>query len=140
MNLQESDNATYQVSGRCPVCGDEMAVTRLECRNCRSQLEGRFALGRFQRLNADQLRFVELFVQKRGKLVDVQRELDLSYPTVVARLNDVIHALGYEVESEEDGVAQSQAEAVATRRTILERIHRKEISADEGQRLLAGLR
>ncbi|MFQ5592901.1 MAG: DUF2089 domain-containing protein [Anaerolineae bacterium] len=91
---------TYPVPGRCPVCDDEMTVTRLHCRRCDTAVEGRFNLGAFAYLSAEQLNFAELFIRSDGKLTRVGEELGLSYPTVRSRLNDVIRALGYDVEEE----------------------------------------
>ena len=85
----------HPVIGRCPVCGDELAVTRLHCGSCDTQIEGRFQLGRFQRLSAEQLAFVEVFVKNRGIIKDVEAELGISYPTVRARLDDALRAMGF---------------------------------------------
>ena len=86
----------YPVLGKCPVCGESMIVTRLYCRTCDSALEGHFTLGRFYQLAPEQMAFVETFIRCEGKLTRVQEELSMSYPTVRARLNEVIRALGYE--------------------------------------------
>ena len=90
-----------QMPGRCPVCNNPMAVTRLQCQHCGTAVEGLFSLGRLQALTPEQVRFVETFIKCRGKIKDVQDELDISYPTVVARLNEVVRAMGYEVGEEE---------------------------------------
>lgn len=90
----------YSVPGRCPVCGDELMVTRLHCRRCDTTLDGRFDLGLLANLTAEQLRFAELFIRCEGKLTRVGDELDLSYPTVRSRLNDLIRALGYEISDD----------------------------------------
>ena len=92
----------HPVIGRCPVCGDELAVTRLHCGSCDTQIEGRFQLGRFQRLSADQLAFVEVFVKNRGIIKDVEAELGISYPTVRARLDDALRAMGFPAGGEDD--------------------------------------
>src|SRR5438270_12593502 len=83
---------------RCPVCSNALSVTRLQCGHCGTAIEGSFGLGRFQSLSPEQLKFAELFIKCRGKIKDVQEVLDISYPTVVARLNDVVRAMGYEVD------------------------------------------
>src|SRR5918911_209723 len=85
----------HPVIGRCPICHGELSVTRLQCRNCSTAVEGAFSLGPLQRLSQDQVRFVEAFVRNRGSLKDVGAELNMSYPTVNSRLNDILMALGY---------------------------------------------
>jgi hypothetical protein len=125
----ERGSTMYQVIGKCPICGGELTVTRLHCRNCDSALEGHFNLGKFYRLTPEQLHFVETFIKCEGKITRVEDELGLSYPTVRNRLNEVIRALGYEVPAE----ATMSAER---RREILAQLQAGEIAADEAAELL----
>ena len=125
----------YDVPGQCPVCGQQLHVTRLECGTCHTAIEGHFALDRFARLSADQLSFLEVFIKNRGVIKDIEADLGISYPTVRARLDDVIKALGFPVS--EDGLRPSQARE--ERRNILEALRAKQISADEAARRLAAL-
>ncbi|MBM3134027.1 MAG: DUF2089 domain-containing protein [Chloroflexi bacterium] len=120
----------YPVIGRCPVCGQEMEVSRLYCRSCDSSLEGHFALGKFYHLTPEQLHFVEIFVKCEGKIKDTEDELGISYPTVRAKLREVIRALGYEVPPEELGPTPER------RKVILDDLAAGKITADEAARLL----
>jgi hypothetical protein len=120
-----------QVIGKCPVCGEELTVTRLHCRSCDTALEGHFNLGKFYRLSPEQLHFVETFIKCEGKITRVEDELGLSYPTVRNRLNDVIRALGYEVPAQ----ATISAER---RKSILEQVQSGEIAPEEAVELLKG--
>ena len=122
----------YPVPTECPVCHDDLLVTRLACRNCGTALEGRFTMGRLLQLTPEQLHFVEIFLRSEGKLNRVQEELGLSYPTVRSRLVDVIRALGYEVGGERESDDQRRQE-------ILEQLARREISSEEAFRLLEGV-
>lgn len=128
------------VIGRCPVCGGELTVTRLHCQTCDTALEGRFRLGRFQRLSAEQLAFLEVFVKNRGIIKDVEAELGISYPTVRARLDEALRAMGF-ATGNEDGLTarQAQAQAREERRRVLEELREKRISADDAARRLAAL-
>jgi hypothetical protein len=81
----------------CPVCGEALAVTRLHCRNCDTTIDGRFDVGRLGRLTAEQVAFVETFVRCEGKLNRMEREVGLSYPTLRARLTEVIRQMGFPV-------------------------------------------
>ena len=74
----------------------------MHCRRCDTTLEGRFDLGPLANLTAEQLRFAELFIRCEGKLTRVGEELDMSYPTIRSRLNELIRALGYEVEENQE--------------------------------------
>ncbi|MEA2572760.1 MAG: hypothetical protein QOH93_58 [Chloroflexia bacterium] len=84
--------------GRCPVCANSLTVTRLQCPHCGTGIDGAFGLGRLQALTSEQVQFVETFMKCKGKIKDVEGELGISYPTVVARLNEVVRAMGFEVE------------------------------------------
>ncbi|MCA9985975.1 MAG: DUF2089 domain-containing protein [Anaerolineales bacterium] len=121
------------VIGQCPICGDQLAVTRLHCRQCDTTLSGHFSLGRLFQLSPEQLGFVETFVRCEGKLNKVGELLDLSYPTVRSRLTEVITALGYEVGPPEPaGVPEEM------RQSILAKVANGDISADEAIKMLRG--
>lgn len=116
----------------CPVCDHRLSVTRLHCRNCDTAIEGYFETGRIGRLTPEQLAFVETFVRCEGKLVRMERELKLSYPTLRARLTEVIEQMGFEV-----GPAEAELSDEA-RHEILDELARGEISSEEAMRLLEG--
>ncbi len=119
----------YPVPTECPVCRDNLLVTQLACRNCGTGLEGRFAMGRLFQLSTEQLHFVEVFLRCEGKINRVQDDLGISYPTVRSRLDDVVRALGYEVQ------AEKKAES-SQRQGILEQLARGEISSDQAFSIL----
>jgi hypothetical protein len=143
------------VDGACPVCGNAMTITRLGCGRCGSALEGSFRLtgtsvagvktsgplaprgqiesrfGRLARLHDAQIEFVETFLRCRGVIKNVEDMLGISYPTVRARLNDVLDALGF--TAEDDLPAPDDRRA---RREILADLAAGRISSDEAHRLL----
>ncbi len=116
---------------RCPLCGGEVTVTRIYCRDCDTTIEGRFAGGPFSQLTLEQLSFVETFIRCEGKITRMEVELDLSYPTIRNRLLEVIRALGYEPGGEEP-IRMSDEE----RQKILEDLDQGRISAEDAMRLL----
>lgn len=124
----------HDVISTCPVCSNELSVTRLHCRSCGTALEGDFSVGRFGRLNRDQVALLESFLRSRGNLRDMVRELGISYPTVRSRVEALIRALGFgpraDGETVEDAAAEGAGGPPATRQEILERLARHEISAD----------
>jgi hypothetical protein len=122
----------HQALTRCPVCGDELRIVRLHCEACGSTLEGNFTLGRLQRLTREQLQFVEVFLKCRGKIKDVEEELGISYPTVVARLNEVVQAMGFEVPPQD-------AERAARRQQILDDLAAGTLTAAEAAARLRGV-
>jgi hypothetical protein len=123
----------HDVISTCPVCSGELAVTRLRCGSCGTTLEGEFSVGRFARLTRDQTALLESFLRSRGNLRDIERELGISYPTVRARVEALVRALGFGPRSDEDiPAADDEARpAPQTRESILERLARREISAED---------
>ncbi len=122
----------YPVPGQCPVCGEEMTVTRVYCRHCDTVVEGHFSLGKFHRLTPEQLQFAEIFIRNEGKITRVEEEMGLSYPAVRARLHDLIRALGYEVGPEPAAIGPEERQA------ILDELAQGKISAEEALELLRG--
>lgn len=138
------------VISTCPVCEGELAITRLHCRSCGTALEGEFGVGRFGRLSREQLGLLESFLRSRGNLKDLERELGISYPTVRGRVESLLRALGLAdddapVPADEDEPTAADAPNATTdraadqRRAVLERLARREISADQAAAALHAL-
>jgi hypothetical protein len=123
----------HDVISTCPVCAGELAVTRLRCGSCGTTLEGEFSVGRFARLSREQTLLLESFLRSRGNLRDIERELGISYPTVRARVEALVRVLGFGPRSDDESavVAEEGSDAAITRETILERLARREISAED---------
>jgi hypothetical protein len=73
-------NSMQPIPTQCPLCGGEITVTRLHCRDCDSTIEGRFSGGPFNQLSPEQLKFVEYSCDWKGRL-NTWKEIGLSYPT-----------------------------------------------------------
>ena len=84
----------YKVLTECPVCSSELKITKLECSKCKTKIENDFVFSKFEKLNKEQLKFIEVFLSCRGNIKDVEKELGISYPTVRGKLDDVNKALG----------------------------------------------
>ena len=138
----------HDVISTCPVCSGELAVTRLHCRSCGTTLEGEFSVGRFGRLTREQLTLLESFLRSRGNLRDMERELGISYPTVRSRVEALVRALGFGPRADSDEAIADEAAAAAgtadmdattARQAILERLGRKEMSAEEAAAAIRAL-
>ena len=130
----------HDVISTCPVCSGELAVTRLRCTSCGTTLEGEFSVGRFARLGRDQMALLESFLRSRGNLRDIERELGISYPTVRARVEALVRALGFGPRNDEDSPVADDGPATAqTREAILERLARREITAEDAATAIRAL-
>ena len=117
-------------------------MTRLHCNTCGTTIDGEFSVGRFARLGRDQMLLLEAFLRSRGNLRELERELGVSYPTVRGRVEALIRAIGLS-----DGTPLPQGpEPKAdephvdpeTRRAVLERLSRREITAEQAAAALRG--
>ena len=142
----------HDVIATCPVCAGELTIARLQCRSCGTALEGEFGVGRFGRLDREQMSLLESFLRSRGNLKEMERELGISYPTVRGRVDALIRSLGLAdgaaVDADEDfganfadGFTDEPAsdDTAGERRAILERLARREISAEDAATALREL-
>ncbi len=123
---------------KCPSCNGDLAANRLKCHSCDIVIEGDFSLPALLRLNRSQLDFVEVFLKNRGIIREVERELGVSYPTVRARLDEVIEAIGANLDSPPPPDVEDRGEDSITRgrRALLEELRRGKISPEEALRAL----
>lgn len=128
----------HPVIGRCPICSSELTVVRLHCGSCDTTVEGHFSLGPLLRLSGEQVRFVQALVRNRGSLKDVGAELNMSYPTVNSRLNDILIALGYGDRAKVVDSPDGSAVTPERRREILTDVREGRITAADADRLLRG--
>ncbi|MDQ1375354.1 MAG: hypothetical protein QOJ09_2692 [Actinomycetota bacterium] len=80
----------------CPVCGDELALTRLSCSSCGTELSGAFEACDFCALNAEERELLRVFLASRGNMKELERHLGVSYPTARARYDGLLAKLGIE--------------------------------------------
>ena len=110
---------------RCPLCSGELAIARLTCDSCKTQIDTSIDVPSFFRLPEDLAQFVMVFLRCRGNIREVEKELGVSYPTVCKRLDLVNQLLGNQV-------------ARPTREQILEQLQKGEITAKQAAELLKG--
>src|SRR5579872_5834730 len=94
---------------KCPSCNGDLAVRKLQCHSCDITLDGDFGIPALLRLNRAQLDFVEVFLKNRGIIREVERELGVSYPTVRARLDEVLDAIGLNLAAVPSGEEDARA-------------------------------
>ncbi len=115
------------VISKCPICNEELVIEKLHCKHCGISIDGEFTLSNIAKLNGEQLLFVEMFLKNQGNIKAVEKEMNISYPTVKKILNDVLVTLGYE-KVKDNGADK--------RREILEKLANKEISFEEANEKL----
>ena len=86
-----------KVLEHCPSCGGELEVTRMSCTECDTVIQGHYTLCRFCGLDPQQTRLLEVFVQTRGNVKEMERELGISYWTIRKQIDTLIVSLGLEI-------------------------------------------
>jgi hypothetical protein len=136
--------APRDVIATCPVCAGELEISRLHCASCGTTIEGEFGVGRFGRLSREQMTLLESFLRSRGNLKEMERALGISYPTVRARVESLVQALGLADGEQVDIVVDDAPEGLsedllAARREILERLAEGKIDAAAAAEALRGV-
>ena len=90
----------YPIITTCPVCTHDLHAERLSCDHCGTAIEGHFTFSKFNYLDTEKLYFIEVFVKNRGNIKAVEKELNISYPTVKKMLDEAIAKENYEIASE----------------------------------------
>ncbi|MDP4152667.1 MAG: DUF2089 domain-containing protein [Bacillota bacterium] len=120
----------YIAPSTCPVCGGEYEITRLTCKKCNSELTGKFEGCEFCDLSPNEKQFLLTFIKCRGNIKEVEKELNISYPTVRNRLDAIISRLGLE------GIKPDTSQE---RKEVLEKLEKGEITADEAAELIKAI-
>lgn len=116
----------HPLISRDPVTGKPLQVTRLESFESGIKIEGVFNLSKFNYLTNEQLYFVEVFIKNSGSIKQVEKELNVSYPTVKKMLDEVIVALGYNVNEEVEEIKKPNL-----RMKVLKEVEKGIITVDE---------
>ncbi len=127
--VRTPDRHLHRAPSACPVCGDQLAVTRLGCGTCGTELAGLFAPCDYCGLDDRESEMLRVFLASRGNLREVEKHLGVSYPTARARFNELLRKLGL-AEAEEVPTAP-------TREQILSEVASGALSPDEAASLLA---
>ena len=117
-----------EVIGTCPVCQNSLLATRLSCNVCHTEITGEFELSRFSYLNKEELNFIETFIKVYGNIKEMEKELDISYPTVKKMLEQVVTKMGFETRDSKETHTNTE--------DILTKIKNKELSVNEALTLL----
>ena len=112
------------IIGYCPICDKKLHVKTLKCESCGSEISGEFNLSKFDYLTKEQQEFALLFIRSQGNIKQIEKVMNISYPTVKKNLDDLIKALGYSVVEQ------------VSRDEVKRRLKNGEISFEEAEIML----
>ncbi|MGV8846138.1 DUF2089 family protein [Tessaracoccus sp.] len=132
---------TYHAPADCPVCGDDLIVTRKGCRTCGTELAGEFTSCVYCGLEPAELDLLKVFLSSRGNLREVEKHLGVSYPTARVRLDAVIDKLGFSTSDTTvpESPVEEAPQELSPQDQVLARVAAGEITADVAATLLAGI-
>jgi len=110
---------------RCMICGKDLEIELLRCPSCKSAFRGRFFFSRLARLGKEEQTLAEALILHGGNLKEMAHTLQMSYPTLKKRLNELAASL-------EEKRSQDQARIDA----ILDAMERGEMPTEEGIKLI----
>ena len=125
----------HPVLTTCPVCKHELNVVKLHCEHCDTEVTWTFTLSKFNYLETEKLYFIEIFIKNRGNIKAIEKELNISYPTVKKMLDEVIVGLGYSADyDEEEDIKEKENKKDLKnqiKQTILEQIEKGQMTVNE---------
>lgn len=113
---------------QCPFCKGKYQVKKLECTHCGISIEGDFYTSPVTALNEDQQQFIELFVLSSGSLKEMAAVLGITYPTVRARLDQIIEGLKDAMKGRDD-----------YKKALLEKVKAGKITPEKAAQIIKGL-
>lgn len=98
---------------QCLNCASNLSVAELRCASCEISYTGDFSLPRLARLSPDQQLLAEELVLAAGNLKQMAARLEVSYPTLRKRLDDLVARLA-KLRSADDARVSELLDAVET--------------------------
>ena len=121
----------------CPVCKGKLIVKEFYCTDCGTTIKGEFTLGDILNLPKDKLEFLMDYLKLRGNLRELGNQMGVSYPTIRARFDELLEALGIESAAAKK---QQDEEKKAQISEILKQIDSGDISSKEGLKKIKELK
>ncbi len=135
------------VIGYCPVCQKKLMVKTLRCNECDTEITGDFEMSPFDYLTQEQKDFALVFIMSDGNIKEIERKLNISYPTVKKNMDDLKGALGVKVSSDNEldnevivpeVVLKDEKPNKNLRDDVKRRLKNGEIDFEEAERILGG--
>lgn len=122
-----------KIPEHCPSCQNRLVITELVCPVCGTEVTGQFEPNLFSRLSADDLNFVILFVQTKGNIKEMERELGISYWTIRRKLDEIVGFLFAAGEASDEDRSMRRLQ-------VLNRLRDGDITVEEAAALLEDIK
>lgn len=115
-----------KIPHKCPSCGKKLAVTSMKCGECGAAIEGSFDVCPVCQFDPEIQALFDLFMSSRGNVKDVQRRMNLSYPTVRSKMEEMFQKY------------EERKPPLKSRLEILRMLRNRTITAAEAEEMLKG--
>ena len=78
----------------CPVCGQELIISKLKCVECDMEISGGFQISLFSKLEDSEIEFIKAFLKNEGNISKLQNETGKTYAGIKNLLNVINIKLG----------------------------------------------
>jgi len=110
---------------KCLICEHILTIDSLSCESCNTTYKSKSFFPPLARLSLEEQHLTEALILHGGNLKEMAEGLDISYPTLKKRLNDLTLSLK-EKKSEDEKRIEG----------ILVQIEEREMNAEEGIKLI----
>ena len=126
------------VIGYCPICNEKLIAKTLRCDNCDTEITGEFNLSPFDYLTKEQLDFALVFIKCEGNIKAIEKNLNISYPSVKKNIDDLINALGMNNVNTIEASELTDNKKLS-REEVGKMLKNGEITFEKAEKLLGGL-
>lgn len=116
---------------KCPSCNSKIYITEFCCEKCSTLIKGKFNLGPFDCLDESEIEFVKIFLAGGGSIKEVEKALNISYPTVKSRLEEIVKKMG---------ISDYDFDTKNKKMEILKKLERGEITAQDAVKMIKDLK
>ncbi len=117
---------TKIIPRECPSCSGNLNIIELQCESCNTIIKGKYIIPKLIRLQEEEMEFLMVFLSARGNIKEIEKDLKISYPTVKAKLDNLLISLG---------IKNRKESTTDFKKSILDSIEKGEMKVDEAVKI-----
>lgn len=94
----------------CPSCEEKMIISELKCPKCDLRIKKDFEPCEFCQLSEDDHEFLKIFLRTQGRITDMEKILNISYPTIKTKIEHLLQNLKLSPIGEEQNPIEALAQ------------------------------
>jgi hypothetical protein len=110
---------------KCKICENDLTIKKLTCRHCGTSYEGEFSLPILAKLSQNSQNLAIELILAGGNLKDLSQKLDITYPTLKKRIQDLQSEIIMLIKERENEITY-----------IKKKMEKNEITKQEGEKII----